>query len=112
MLRPCALLVCCVASIGCATGDYEILSGTKTPTPSVGSGVTLYGVDTKALPPPGCRTLGTIRAWSFGEKTFPYDQLRAAASELGGDSVVDIHADPSAADPKRPTHLGTVARCL
>ena len=105
------LLVLAIATTSCATGGYEILSGTKTPTASVGSAVMLYGVDTTTVPPPGCRTLGTIRAWSFGEKTFPYDQLRAAASELGGDSVLDIHADPSATDPKRPTSIGTVARC-
>ncbi len=114
MRRPLLLLLAVtgfVTGIGCATGGYEILSGQRATTPSVGAGVKLYGVETQENPPPGCRVLGTIRAWSFGEKTFPYDQLRGAASELGGDAVVDIHPDPTATDPKRPTHVGTVQRC-
>ena len=100
-----------LAMSACATGGYQIVQGAKAPTPSVGAGVVLYGVEGEGNPPPGCRMLGTVRAWSFGEKTFPYDQLRAAAAELGGDSVVDIHADPAATNPKQPTHLGTVALC-
>ncbi len=97
---------------GCATGDYQVLSGTRAAKFSESSGVVLYGVDSGAgQPPPGCPVLGTVRAWSFGEKTFPYDQLRGAAAELGGDSVVDIKPDPSATNPKRPTVLGTVQRC-
>lgn len=96
----------------CATGGYQVVSGTRPAQFSESSGVILYGVDSGAPPaPPGCRVLGTVRAWSFGEKTFPYDQLRAAAAELGGDSVVDIHPDPAATDRTRPTHLGTVQRC-
>ena len=96
---------------GCATGGYQIVQGSKAPSPSVGAGVVLYGVEDAGNPPPGCRMLGTVRAWSFGEKTFPYDQFRAAAAELGGDSVVDIHPDATAKNPKQPTHLGTVALC-
>ncbi len=97
---------------GCATGGHELLSGTKADKASVGAGVVLYGVDAGAeKPPPSCHTLGQVRAWSFGEKTFPHDGFRAAAAELGGDSVIDIRPDPAATDPKRPTHLGTVANC-
>ncbi|MGZ3419898.1 MAG: hypothetical protein ACXWUG_20440 [Polyangiales bacterium] len=94
----------------CANGGYQIVEGTKAPSPSVGAGVILYGVE-QGEPPPGCHTLGVVRAWSNGEKVFPYDNFRAGAAELGGDSVIGIHPDPAATDPKRPTHLGTVARC-
>jgi hypothetical protein len=111
MSRPSALLFCVLSATGCATGSYDILSGTRVPTPSVGAAVVLYGVEGVGNPPPGCRTLGSIRAWSYSDKTLPYDQLRAAATELGGDAVVDIHPDPAATDRKRPTLLATVARC-
>jgi hypothetical protein len=98
--------------LSCATGGYHIVSGAKAAKYSESSGVVLYGIDSgHPQPPPGCPVLGTVRAWSFGEKTFPYDQLRAAAAELGGDSVVEIHPDPAATDRTRPTHLGTVQRC-
>jgi hypothetical protein len=100
-----------VLSAGCSTGGYQILTGTKAAQPSAGPGVVLYGVEGEGNPPPGCRVLGTVRAWSEGEKTFPYDQLRAAAAELGGDSVMNIQPDPSATNPKKPTQVGTVARC-
>ena len=111
MARPFVLFALVLAATGCATGGYEIVTGTRAKTASEGPGVVLYGVEGEGNPPPGCRTLGSVRAWSFGEKTFPYDQLRAGASELGGDAVIDIHADPTATDRSRPTQLGTVARC-
>jgi hypothetical protein len=95
----------------CATGGYDITSGVLAQKASPSAGVVLYGVDeTAGMPPPSCRVLGSVRAWSFGEKTFPYDQLRAAAAELGGDSVLDIKPDPSA-KRNRPTHTGTIAQC-
>ena len=96
---------------GCATGGYQIVQGAKAAAPSVGAGVVLYGLEGQGNPPPGCRMLGTVRAWSFGEKTFPYDQFRAAAAELAGDSVVDIHEDTSATKRRQPTYLGNVASC-
>ena len=94
----------------CASDGYQIVEGAKAPSPSMGAGVILYGVE-RSDQPPSCHRLGVVRAWSKGEKTFPYDGFRAAAAELGGDSVIEIHPDPAATDPKRPTHLGVVARC-
>ena len=99
-----------LALSGCANGGYQIVEGAKAPQASVGAGVILYGVE-PGDQPPSCQKLGVVRAWSNGEKLFPYDNFRAGAAELGGDSVIDIHADPTVTDPKRPTHIGTVARC-
>jgi hypothetical protein len=97
--------------VACSTGGYRILSGTRATAPSVGAGVILYDAEGEGHPPPGCRVLGQVSAWSPGEKSFPSDQLRAAAAELGGDSVIDIRPDPAETDRHRATHLGTVARC-
>ncbi|MBL8720459.1 MAG: hypothetical protein JNL79_31025 [Myxococcales bacterium] len=95
---------------GCGVRNWELLEGKPASTPTAGAGVILYGVEDAGDPPPSCHKLGVVRAWSSGEKTFPYDGLRGAAAELGGDSVIDLHPDP-AGPPKRPTWLGTVARC-
>lgn len=95
---------------GCGSRDWQILSGSRAATPTAGAAVVLYGVEGAGDPPPSCTKLGTVRAWSHGEKTFPYDPLRSAAAELGGDSVIELKPDETA--PRNtPTWIGTVARC-
>jgi hypothetical protein len=97
---------------GCATGGHQFLSGTKVEKASVSAEVVLYGIDSGAEePPPSCQRLGDVRAWSLGEKTFPYSNFRTAAAELGGDSVIDIRPDPTSTNLRQPTHLGAVAKC-
>jgi len=92
-------------------GGHELVQGSQARAPTPPGEVILYGVEGQGAPPPGCRGLGVVRAWSPGEKTFPYGPFREAAGELGGDSVVDIRPDPEARDRRRPTHLGSVALC-
>ncbi len=112
-MRPrIALFACALAATGCPTGGYQILAGspsaaTMSPRPQV----TLYGIEGAGEPPADCIILGTVRAWSRGEITFPYGPLRSAAEALGGDSVFGIQDDSSFTDRKRPTHIATVARC-
>lgn len=106
-LLPTALLLGACLPVG----GHELLQGAKARASTSPGDVILYGVEGQGEPPPGCRVLGVVRAWSSGEKTFPYGPFREAASELGGDSVVAIHPDPEALNRRRPTHLGSVALC-
>ena len=99
-----------LAMSACATGGYQIVQGAKAPTPSVGAGVVLYGVEGEGNPPPGCRMLGTVRAWSFGEKTFPYDQLRAAAGRHR-ERPVCARAGAACAPPAAAGRASSIRNC-
>ncbi len=73
----------------------------------------IYGIDrgATASAAPSCVHLGTVRAWSSGEKTFPLRELRAAAAEGGGDGLTNVRPDPDNRDPSTSAHLADVVRC-
>jgi hypothetical protein len=96
---------------GCTPGGHELLEGSPARPRSLAASVVLHGIEGVGPPPPGCRVLGRVRAWSRGEKTFPCHDLRVAAARLGGDAVIEIRPDPAALDRRRPTYQGTVVRC-
>jgi hypothetical protein len=108
-----AALLLATAATACGLGGgHEWV----TPRPSSASAtrpVILYGVDPGAASEArdSCERLGTVRAWSQGEKTFPYGDMREAAAEAGGDGVTRIRPDPANADRRRSVHLGEVVRC-
>lgn len=104
------LLVSALVLVGCGSRTWQIVEGAPAKTPTAGAAVVLYGVEGAGDPPPTCHRLGRVRAWSSGEKTFPYDGLRGAAAELGGDSVLELAEEPGA-PRNRPTWVGVVANC-
>jgi hypothetical protein len=100
---------------GCflSVGDGHEWVTPRPPAASTSRPVVLYGIDEGApeRAAPACKRLGTVRAWSRGEKTFPYAELRAAAADVGGDGVTELRPDPANQERSRSVHLGVVVRC-
>lgn len=82
-------------TIGCATQGYEILSQRKIRVQAgENTEVKLFGVDptTPYKAPVLCKTVGEVRTWSLGEKSFPYTSFRRAARKMGGNGVTGIRS--------------------
>jgi len=98
MLRITVPFLCTIfflPTLGCARQGYEILNQKKVRVQAgKNTEVTLFGVDPTAphKAPVLCKTIGEVRTWSLGEKSFPYTSFRHAARKMGGNGVTGIRS--------------------